>query len=142
MATAYILYSKTLDKFYTGSCKEFDFRLLQHLQKVHNGAFTSAADDWVLFLKMDDLSYEKARKIESKIKKMKSKKYILNLNKYPELLEKLIKETWSSVRPDSYRDGPPLLQSDSEMSRFFCFISFARCVCTRQWRMDARSFRY
>ncbi|MCC6447567.1 MAG: GIY-YIG nuclease family protein [Chitinophagaceae bacterium] len=93
MATVYILYSKTLNKFYVGSCKEFDIQLSQHLEKVNDGAYTSAADDWVVFLKLDDLSYEKARKIESKIKKMKSKKYILNLSKYPELLEKLIKET-------------------------------------------------
>jgi len=93
MATAYILYSKTLDKFYIGSCKEFNLRLSQHLQKAHDGAFASAADDWTVFFQIDNLSYENARKIESKIKKKKSKKYILNLNKYLELVEKLIKET-------------------------------------------------
>lgn len=59
---------------------------------MHDGAFTAAANDWIVFFQLDNLSYEKASKIESKIKKMKSKKYILNLNKYPELVEKLLKE--------------------------------------------------
>ena len=45
MACVYILYSRALDRFYIGSCKEFDSRLSQHLNKVHKG-FTSRADDW------------------------------------------------------------------------------------------------
>ena len=42
-----------------------------------------------MYFQLDDLSYEQARKIEALIKKMKSKKYIENLQKYPELVAQL-----------------------------------------------------
>jgi putative endonuclease len=59
------------------------------LDKVFENSFTSLAIDWELFYSLDDLNYEQARGIEDHIKKMKSKKYILNLKKYPEISEKL-----------------------------------------------------
>jgi len=40
---------------------------------------------------MENLGYIQARKIESYIKKMKSRKYFEDLKKYPELGEKLAK---------------------------------------------------
>ena len=30
MATVYIIYSKSIDKFYIGSCKDFSIRLDEH----------------------------------------------------------------------------------------------------------------
>jgi len=38
------------------------------------------------------LDYEQARKIEKQIKRMKSKKYIENLKKYPDIVKKLIEK--------------------------------------------------
>jgi putative endonuclease len=81
MASVYILYSKKLDKFYTGSCLDFHFGLEQHLHKVYPGSFTSNSDDWQLFLLIENLSYAQARSVETHIKKMKSKAYIQNLAK-------------------------------------------------------------
>ena len=86
MASVYILYSSKLVRFYTGSCKEFQFRLDDHLNKVYPASFTTNADDWQLFLLIGDLSYRQARGIEDHIKRMKSKKYIQNLLKYPEVI--------------------------------------------------------
>ena len=89
MASVYVLYSSKLDRFYTRSCKEFHFRLDQHVNKVYPGSFTTNANDWRLFLLIDDLSYSKARAIERHIKKMKSRVYIQNLSKYPDMVVKL-----------------------------------------------------
>jgi len=83
MASVYILYSKNLDKFYTGSCKEFHFRFEDHLKKVYPGSFTLNSDDWQLFLLVNSLSYAQARSIEAHIKKMKRRVYIQNLGDTP-----------------------------------------------------------
>jgi len=54
--------------------------------------YTSKADDWELFLTIDCKIKQQATNIESHIKKMKSKVYIQNLKKYPEMIEKLIQK--------------------------------------------------
>jgi putative endonuclease len=89
MASVYILYSEKLDRFYTGSCLDFQFRFQEHLDKVYTEGFTSNADDWKLFLLVENLSYTQARAIERHIKKMKSKVYIQNLIKYPVVMIRL-----------------------------------------------------
>ena len=52
-------------------------------------SFTKIAEDWELFLKIECKDIFEARKIERHIKKMKSKKYLENLKKYPEIIKKL-----------------------------------------------------
>jgi len=92
MATVYILYSKFIDKYYIGSCKDFSVRYEEHLYKVNSNSFTSRADDWTLFYKIDNLEYQQSRKIEQHIKKMKSRVFIENLSKYPQISIKLIQK--------------------------------------------------
>jgi putative endonuclease len=58
-----------------------------------NHRFTATANDWELFLRIDAINYAHAIRLERKIKSMKSSKYILNLVKYPELIQKIIAET-------------------------------------------------
>jgi len=94
MASVYILFSKQLNIFYIGSCKDLSYRIDQHLNKEFIRSFTAKADDWVLHISIDDLIYEQARLIELHIKKMKSKVYIQNLLKYPDIIQKL-KEQYS-----------------------------------------------
>ncbi|MSQ79757.1 MAG: GIY-YIG nuclease family protein [Flavobacteriaceae bacterium] len=89
MASVYILFSKDLDRFYTGSCNDLSYRIGQHLNKEFQTSFTSKVDDWVLFFFIDDLGYEQARSIELHIKRMKSKIYIENLRMYPTMVERL-----------------------------------------------------
>ncbi|MFN5443386.1 MAG: GIY-YIG nuclease family protein [Crocinitomicaceae bacterium] len=89
MATLYILYSSRLKKYYTGSCENLELRLAKHKEKLYKNSFSSITDDWVLYFIVNDLEYKQARKIEMHIKKMKSKVYIENLNKYPEIIERL-----------------------------------------------------
>jgi putative endonuclease len=52
--------------------------------------FTSKAADWCFFLKISCESKSQALHIEKHIKNMKSKIYIENLTKYPEVLLKLL----------------------------------------------------
>jgi putative endonuclease len=54
---------------------------------------TASASDWELVLFLESLDYSHALRIEQKIKRMKSSRYIANLQKYPELREKVIQET-------------------------------------------------
>ena len=89
MATTYILYSKKIDSYYTGSCLDLKSRLQEHINNKYEKSFTKKADDWIVFLKINNLEYSQARNIEKHIKKMKSKIYITNLIKYPEIIEKL-----------------------------------------------------
>jgi len=89
MASVYILHSEKLDRFYVGSCKDLSYRFEQHLNKEFTESFTTAAEDWVLYLSIDELEYQQARSIESHLKKMKSIAYIQNLRKYPEIIGRL-----------------------------------------------------
>jgi putative endonuclease len=90
MAAVYILYSKKIDAYYIGSCNDLDERLLEHTQKKYKSSFTGRADDWVLFLKIEDLNFQQARNIEAHIKRMKSRKYLQNLILHSEIIDKLI----------------------------------------------------
>ena len=94
----YILFSAALNKFYTGICQDnLHDRILKHNNGYYGkNKYTSSTSDWILFLRIDVNDNSHSRRIELKIKAMKSAKYIQNLKKYPELLEKLIWETKST----------------------------------------------
>ena len=88
----YILHSKSLDRFYTGlTALALEERLQNHISKKYSNLnFTQKADDWELFSFIPCESLSQARLIELHIKKMKSKIYIHNLKKYPEIAENLL----------------------------------------------------
>ena len=69
-------------------------RLNEHNAKHFPNCFTANDDSWQLFFEISNLNYHQARKIETHVKSMKSSKYILNIIKYPEMIEKL-KEKYS-----------------------------------------------
>ncbi|WP_419180018.1 GIY-YIG nuclease family protein, partial [Aequorivita todarodis] len=48
MATVYILYSKSVDGYYTGSCLDFTERFQRHLDKTYFDSYTRKASDWTL----------------------------------------------------------------------------------------------
>ena len=89
MAVFYILYSKNLDSYYIGSCKNFKLRLDEHNSGKYIRSFTKRTNDWGLYFSFDKLEYTEARNIESHVKRMKSKKYIKNLKRYIDLQIKL-----------------------------------------------------
>jgi putative endonuclease len=88
----YILYSRKLNRFYTGFTRLHPIiRLDKHLNNAYGQSkFSSKANDWKLFLSVTCRSHKQALNIENHIKRMKSRKYIEGLKKYPEIIEKLV----------------------------------------------------
>ena len=93
MATVYLLYSQKINQYYVGSCLDLKVRLDEHLAGKFEFAFIKRSDDWVVYFELSNLEYQVSRKIESHIKKMKSRKYFENLVTYPEISQKLIEKS-------------------------------------------------
>jgi putative endonuclease len=91
----YILWSNTIQKYYVGVCQNnLNGRILAHNEHLYGRkSFSAIANDWTLFLFIKTDDFSQAVKIERKIKAMKSKVYIQNLSKYPELIQKIVNET-------------------------------------------------
>ena len=68
---------------------DVNIRLNYHLNPIEARKFTAKANDWTIFLSIDNLSKIQAINIEKHIKSMKSKIYIRNLDKYPEIIQKI-----------------------------------------------------
>ena len=89
MHLVYILHSKKLNRYYTGYTSDFETRLIFH-QNSESRKFTYKAKDWIVFKTIECHSKSQALAIERHIKRMKSKIYIENLSKYPEMIENLL----------------------------------------------------
>ncbi|MGM8360773.1 GIY-YIG nuclease family protein [Flavobacterium sp. ARAG 55.4] len=90
MHFVYIIYSVEKDSFYIGETSDIELRLQWHNSGIFESSYTKIANDWVLFHIIECTDIFQARKIERHIKDMKSKTYISNLKKYPEISEKLL----------------------------------------------------
>ena len=78
MAFTYILYSKTLDRYYIGSTEgTLEARLKKHLSN-HKG-YTGKAKDWLLVYQEDYSDKHDALVREMQIKAWKNRKLIENL---------------------------------------------------------------
>ena len=75
----YILYSKSLDKYYVGETSDITLRLNQHFSGFYRGSYTSQTADWEKKLVVEFSNISQARKAEFYIKKMKSRKFIERL---------------------------------------------------------------
>ncbi|MFM7566713.1 MAG: GIY-YIG nuclease family protein [Flavobacteriales bacterium] len=91
----YILWSDNIKKFYVGVCHEnLNQRIIAHNQHVYGKkSYSSITKDWALFLFIKTEDFSHAVRVERKIKSMKSKIFIQNLLKYPELISKILAET-------------------------------------------------
>ena len=91
MFYCYINYSPSLDKFYVGIAENVAQRIIKHNTHAYGKhRFTSPASDWVGYLSISCKSHVHATRVEKHIKKMKSRKYLINLKKYPEMVAKLV----------------------------------------------------
>ena len=70
----YIIFSKSLDKYYVGYSVDLVKRLAEHNTGI--STFTAAAQDWELKYKESFNTRSLAMKREKEIKKNKSRKYI------------------------------------------------------------------
>ncbi len=77
MPYMYILYSEKLDKYYVGVCIDLERRLYEH--SIGHSKFTSTGVPWIIAYKEEFETLQEAKKRESQIKKMKSRKYIVEL---------------------------------------------------------------
>ena len=90
----YILHSKSINRYYIGYTSDIRERVILHNNGHFGGrSYTCKASDWDLFLLIPCDTISEAMFLESKIKNMKSKNYIENLKKYPEMVEKLLNKT-------------------------------------------------
>jgi len=87
----YILYSEKLSRYYTGSTSDISIRMGFH-DNAEARKFTAKADDWQLAFSLACNNKPQALAIERHIKAMKSKVYIQNLIKHPEIARKLIEK--------------------------------------------------
>jgi putative endonuclease len=92
MDLVYIIHSATLNRFYIGYTSNFDLRLDFHLNSNEARKFTSKAKDWEIYFKIECETKTQALAIEKHIKQMKSKIYIENLIRYPEISIKLLEK--------------------------------------------------
>ncbi len=77
MACVYIVFSSKLNKYYIGACTDLERRLYEH--NIGHSKFTSGGIPWVLKYTEIFQTLPEAKKRESGIKKMKSRKYIERL---------------------------------------------------------------
>ncbi|MGY5846431.1 GIY-YIG nuclease family protein [Salegentibacter sp. HM20] len=73
----YILYSKSLDRYYIGSSHNVEIRFVKHLQSKKG--FTSKAKDWAIVYSENFTSRTLAVRRELQIKKWKSRVMIEKL---------------------------------------------------------------
>ena len=74
MFSVYIIYSRSLDKYYIGYTIDLEKRLTEHNTGI--SVFTSKAKDWELKWTKTFESRNDAMKEEKRIKTKKSRKYI------------------------------------------------------------------
>ena len=89
----YILFSKELNRYYTGCTSAIDERLKKHAEIFYgNRGFTAKASDWELCYQISCSGEWQAKCIEQHIKSMKSRVYIENLIRYPEITVRLLEK--------------------------------------------------
>jgi len=74
MFSFYILFSKSLDKYYLGYTADLDKRLAEHNSGI--STFTSRSNDWELKYYESFQSRKEAMLRERQVKNKKSRKYI------------------------------------------------------------------
>ena len=100
-AAFYILYSPSLDKYYSGiTTTDLGSRLQKHNNSAYGSHFTSHANDWELRLNIPCEDYSMARKIEMYLKRMKSRKFIEKIINDKAEKEILIGKFRASDSPD------------------------------------------
>ena len=77
MFYVYIIYSKSADKYYVGSCQNIEQRINDHLNS--RSKYTKMAKDWELKYSESFTTRSESYQREMQIKKMKSRIYIEKL---------------------------------------------------------------
>ena len=119
----YIIYSKDLDKFYTGETSNIEERITLHNTHTFKNAFTKAASDWKLMLCFPCKDRTEALFLERFIKRMKSKKFNQKIIDNPNLLFN-IRQKDNPGSPEASGLEVPLTNPETFVSGFFVFNKF------------------
>ena len=92
MYSVYVIQSEFDISFYIGKTSDLTKRLLYHNSPQMNVGITKRKIPWHYYYVLEVENSALAGKIENHIKRMKSRSYIMNLKKYPEIGEKLIEK--------------------------------------------------
>ena len=74
MFTVYILYSKKLNRFYTGFSQDFALRKIQH--RISNSHWTGQTKDWKEIFQTEVPTRQQARALEKRIKARGAKRFL------------------------------------------------------------------
>lgn len=94
--SVYILYSQKIDKYYTGFTSDVEARLKEHNEPSLFNNWSKQGAPWILKFTINCESKSQAIRIENHIKRNKSRKFVENLQEYPEIAEKL-KEKYPDI---------------------------------------------
>jgi putative endonuclease len=86
----YIIYSKSLDKYYVGKSENFGLRLEIH-NSDGNEKWSKAGRPWTAYLVIACVSFKQAGKIERYVKAQKSRKYLVQLRENPDYVSNLLR---------------------------------------------------
>ena len=101
IAIFYILYSPSLDRYYTGiTTTDIESRIQKHNASTYGRHYTSQTSDWQLRLDIPCATYAIARKMELYVKRMKSRKFIEKIINDPYQKELFIKKFRALDSPD------------------------------------------
>jgi putative endonuclease len=92
MYFVYVIESLKDGGFYIGKTSDLTARLRWHNSKELNKGVTRSKMPWRYFYTLEVGNPGTSGKIENHIKRMKSREYVLNLAKYPEIGKKLIEK--------------------------------------------------
>ncbi len=93
----YVLYSPSVDRYYSGiTSDDIQSRLQKHNSSFYGVHFTSQASDWEIRLLIPFDTYSLARKTELYVKRMKSRKFIEKIINDP-TQQALLIETIKSI---------------------------------------------
>jgi putative endonuclease len=92
MCFVYIIESLKDGSFYIGRTADLKERLNWHNSEELNQGITKRKMPWNYFFTLEVENTRISDKIENHIKRMKSREYIRNLAKYPEISERLIEK--------------------------------------------------
>ena len=90
----YVLYSKSIDKFYIGESSNVEERLILHNEGYYKKSFTKKAKDWKIQLKYKCDSRSQALFLEKFIKRMKSKTFIQKVIDNPGILSNILEKRY------------------------------------------------
>ena len=92
MHFVYILYSPTLNRYYVGETNNIERRFSQHQRGCIKNSYTKRASDWTLYLSITCSTLTHAKKLETYIKRMKSRSFIERLKAEENLVQECIEK--------------------------------------------------